>query len=217
MLNTKNIFWEAFIITVAVFLIGIFLGIAYESRNVNKINNYYSLSEISLIDSLAINEVFKNQNDCNVLISGYISFADKIYNEAILLEKYEESSKITDDIKIAHKRYDLLRTILWSNLMNIPKDCRKNFSTVVYLYEYETKDINKKAKQNVWSKVLFELKQDKGDKIILIPIAADSNHSSLNILLERFDIKEFPVVIINEKHKIYDLKSPKEIESYLYS
>jgi hypothetical protein len=216
MLSTKNIFWEALVLTIAVFFIGIFLGISYESKKLNDINKYYASSEIFLVDSLALSEFSKkNTTDCENLISTSVSFADKVYNEARLLERYEEASKLTDSIKLAHKRYDLLRTILWINTMNIPTECKKNTSTVVYLYEYETKDINQRAKQAVWSKIIFDLKQDKGGRIILIPIAADSNLTSLNMLIEKYNIKDFPVVIINEKYFLYDIKTKEEIESYL--
>ena len=50
----------------------------------------------------------------------------------------------------------------------------------IYLYEYETEDLIKKATNRVWSKILFDLKQEMKDKIILIPIAADSDLTSLN-------------------------------------
>jgi len=68
-----------------------------------------------------------------------------------------------------------LRTLLWINLIDIPDKCKKDVSVVVYLYEYKTEDLTEKATNRVWSKILFDLKQEMGNKIILIPIAVDSD------------------------------------------
>ena len=215
MINTKNIFWEALILTVAIFVVGLFLGIAYESQKLNDINNYYALSEISLVDSLAISQISKTNQNCEDIIESSLIFADRIYSEAILLEKYEDSGKLTDSLQIAHKRYDLLRTMLWINFMNIPEECKKNVSSVVYLYEYNSNDLIKKAENQVWSRVLFDLKKSSGKNIILIPISVDSNLTSLNTLIKRFEINEFPVVIVDENKLISDIKTVEEIKKYL--
>lgn len=213
--NPKNAFWEAFLLAAIVFIIGLFLGIAFESSRVDRINEYYTLSEISLMDAFALNNINIEDTGCEVLINSSIKFADRIYEEAFLLERYESSGKITDDMRVAHRKYDIMRTLLWINTNDMLEKCEKDFSSVIYLYEYESKDLTKKATQNVWSKILFDLKQEKGDKIILIPIAVDSDLISLNSLIEKFEVSEYPVVIINNEHVIEELSSVEDIEKYL--
>ena len=216
MATQKSSFWQALVLTIAVFIIGLFLGIAFEGNKLDEINEYYALSEISLMDSLGLNKVISSgEFGCDILIDSNLDFADKIYDEALLLERYDASGKLTEGLKIAHRRYDLLRTILWINWIEVPEECKEIVSTVIYLYEFQTKDLAKKANQRVWSRVLFDLKQKKGDEIILIPIAADSNIISLDALMKRFDISEFPVVIINEEHVISQVSSIDDLEKYL--
>lgn len=99
--------------------------------------------------------------------------------------------------------------------MDIPDECKENVSIIVYLYEYETGDLIKKATNSVWSKILFDLKQEMGNKIILIPIAVDTDLTSLNFLISRYDISEYPVVIINEEHIISNIDSTEDLETYL--
>jgi hypothetical protein len=210
--NRKRVFWEALFLTVVVFLFGLLIGVAYEASKTSEISTYYTNSEISLMDVFALNSMVSlNSQDCKTLTEANLEFADRIYNEALLLEKYESAGKVTKDIEIVHERYDILRTFLWINNIETSQKCKENYSTVVYLYEYYSKDLAKKAEQNVWSKILSDLKQKEGNKILLIPIAADSNLTSLNSLTSKFNITHYPVVVINEKDVIYDLTSVEQL------
>jgi hypothetical protein len=214
--NKKRVFWEALFLTVVVFLFGLLIGIAYESTKSSQINEYYTSSEVSLMDVFALNSMLNlNSKDCEVLTKANLEFADKIYNEAALLEKYESAGKVTNEMEIVHKKYDTLRTFLWINSLETTEKCEKNYSTVVYLYEYSSKDLTQKAKQSVWSKILFDLKEKEGNRIRLIPIATDSNLTSLNTLISQFNITNYPVVIINNKDVIYELGSVDDLSKHI--
>ena len=174
--NTKNAIWEAFLLTVVIFIFGLLVGAAYEMSNFDKMNEYYTTSENSLMDILALNNLIDSENStCNVLITSNLDFADRIYKEAKILENYESSGKISENMKLIHTKYDILRTFLWISNNKVFEKCPKEFSSVVYLYEYNSQDLAQKATQNVWSKILFDLKQEKGEKIILIPIATNKS------------------------------------------
>lgn len=214
--SRKHVFWEALIITIVIFLAGILLGVLIETSNSNKINNLYTLSEISLNDAVAASTLSKTLNlDCSSIKENNIEFANKIYEEAKLLEKYEESGKITDNMKILHRKYDLLRTLIWMNNQEALEKCN-NYELVVYLYEYETQDTVKKATQNVWSKILLEAKT-QNDNILLLPIAADQNLTSLNLLIDKYEVKQFPAVIINNKEVLYSLENSQTINENIAS
>ncbi len=216
--NRKSVFWQALVLTIIVFIVGVFLGISYEGGKIVEVNDYYVLSEIFLMDSFALTKIVDvmdmNSIDCGILIDKNIEFANRIYEEAYILEKYEESEKLSETLMVLHRKYDLLRTLLWMNFKEIPNTCKKNISSVVYLYEHKTEDLMIKATNEVWGRILFDLKQKVQDKIILIPIAVDSDLASLNILLSKYDIQEYPVVIIDEK-VIYQIDSAEDLEKYL--
>lgn len=213
--NKKNVFWEAFVITCAVFILGLLIGLFVESSQLQSVNNYYAKAEVSLIDSLALTNSINSGESCSVMINTSISFADKIYNEAALLEDYENSGKITDSMKIAHAKYDLLRTILWQNLMTIQKKCPGQFNYLIYLYEYNPPNLNQKATENVWSNILYGLKQEEGNNLILVPIAVNSNLSSLNAILDQLNITNFPAIVINGNQTFYSLQSANDLQKYL--
>jgi hypothetical protein len=214
--NRKNVFWEALLLTATIFVLGLLLGVAFEKSQADKINEYYLNAEISLVDIMALNNfVDLEEMTCSQLISSNIFFADKIYNEALIFEKFENSGKITGNVVLLHERYDILRTLLWINVMKTREKCSQDFSSVIYLYEDSTDDLNKKAVQKVWSKILFDLKEKRGEEVILIPIGVSNELASLDLVLANFEVSEFPAVIINDEHLITELNSVNELESYL--
>jgi hypothetical protein len=214
--NPKRAIWEALLLAGLVFFLGFLLGFAFESSQTNKMNEYYIQSEFYLLDSIALNSAVDiGMFNCPSLCDSYSLFADRVYQEAILLQKYEDAEKITEEMKLVHRRYDLLRTFLWANLMKTSFQCKEAPDIFVYLYEYNTEDLAKKATQNVWSKILADLKQEKGNKLLLIPIASDLNITSLNVLTGSFNISEYPVLIINNKEVISELTSLEELKKHL--
>jgi len=213
--DPKNVFWEALLLTAIVFVFGIFLGLAIENSRIEDVNEYYVNSEISLIDILALNNVISSGNSsCSELIVSNLEFADRIYEESKILDDYDEASKLSDNLKLVHKRYDLLRTLLWVSSSQTQKECQGKFSIVVYLYHRETDDLTERASQNVWSRVLQDLKEKKGSEIVLIPISVDNELSSLQTMVGKYKIKGYPTVIIDDK-VITELKSVSELEEYL--
>ena len=121
---------------------------------------------------------------------------------------------MTDSIKSVHRKYDLLRTLLWMNVIDLKKRCG-NIDSIVYFYSYGTDSIEIKSKQAVFSNVLGDLKEKRGNDFVLIPIATNQDIQSLSYLLGAYNIGESPVILINEKVAIYEPKTVSEIESYL--
>jgi len=211
--SRKHVFWEALIVTIAIFLAGLFLGMMIEASNSNKVSQLYIQSEISLVDATAASQISEmSSTDCEIIRQKNIEFADRIYEEAKILEQYESSGKLTESLKLLHKKYDLLRTLLWMSNQDSLERCG-NYHLIVYLYEYETEDLTKKAEQNVWSKILLDLKNED-EKTLLIPIAADSGITSLDLLIAPYKIDKFPALIINNKEVLYTVEDTQSIKDH---
>ncbi|MBT6182913.1 hypothetical protein HN604_01150 [archaeon] len=212
--NKKNVFWEALIMTVAIFVVGLFLGMTIETTNSNKINNLYIASEISLVDATTISQLAEEESiGCESIKETKINFANKVYEEAKQLEIYETSGKLTSGLKLLHKKYDLLRTILWISSEKSLERC-ENYNLIVYLYEYESEDLEVKATQKVWSRILSDVTQEK-ENILLLPIAADEDLSSLNILLDKYEIETLPALVINNQDIVYNIENSKSLDEFL--
>lgn len=211
----KYVFLQALFLTIVMFIVGMYVGIIFEDKNVDKAQSFFSQSEISLMDIVALNDLLESESvSCEIMKKANFNFADKIYEEAVLLDDFEKAGRLTDDLIFVHRKYDLLRTFLWMNAIKVKDKCG-NFSTVVYLYDYEVEDLTVKAKQRVWSKVLLELKEQEKENVLLIPIARSDDFISLEALTSQFEIEQYPVVIINEKNVIYNITSSGELRQYI--
>ena len=97
-----------------------------------------------MYDSLALSKLSEGSlASCGELKEGLVSFADKIYEEARDLERFDEKNKLTESLKTVHRKYDFLRTLLWMNIIEVKERCG-GVNSVVYLYVYNTEDISTK-------------------------------------------------------------------------
>ncbi|MEJ2267663.1 MAG: hypothetical protein P8X70_01145 [Nanoarchaeota archaeon] len=216
MKNQKYIFLYALILTIVVFNIGIFMGYMLEASRINKINDMYLEAEMELLDQRIQKDALDMLDlNCESLTKENIKFADRIFKEAQIIQRYENANRINNQITFQHKRFDLLRTLFWINSIRIKEKCNSDYHNLVYLYNYNDPSIKQNAKEKFFSKVLGEIKGKFGDKIMLIPIAVDNNIPSINLLIEEYEVTEFPTILIDEDVKITELKNMEEIEQYL--
>lgn len=216
--KSKRVFWQALIMAFVIFWTGIMLGIFFEDSRANKLEIVFFNAETDIFDVQLQNEILELlEFNCETAIQENINFADKIYFDARQLEKYDASTKITQDIIDLHKRYDLLRVMLWKNTIKLQEKCQEEINSVVYLYDYNEPSVNTKAKQGALSNSLLELKSKYQDIIILIPIADDTGVKSLDLLKQTYNLQKYkpPIVVINQKHIITNIQSVEELEQYI--
>jgi len=214
--NQKYIFLYALLLTIVVFNLGIFMGYMLESSRVVQINEMYLNAEIELLDQITQKEALQTlELDCDLLVKENIKFGDRIFQEALQIQKYEEANRINSEIVFQHKRFDLLRALFWVNSITIKQKCNSQYHNIVYLYKYNEPTLEQESKQKFFSNLLQELKNKNGDKIMLIPIAADNDLPSVNLLVKKYGITDLPVVLIDEKTKLTDVNSMEDIEKYL--
>lgn len=214
--NQKHIFLYALIVTLLVFNLGIFMGYMLEISRGNKIENLYLNAEIGILDQLVQKDALGIfEPDCELLIKENIKFGDNIYQEALTIQEYEEANQINSNIKFQHKRFDLLRALFFINSIKIKQKCSANYHIVTYFYKYNNPLLEQESKQKFFSNLLRDLKEQKGDKIMLIPLAADNDIPSINLMIENYGITEFPTILLDETVKLTEINNREEIEKYL--
>lgn len=214
--SQKWTFLKALIITLIVFNIGIYLGYKLETSRIDKINDWYLESELELLDQRIQKEAFESLDlNCELMIQENIDFADRIFEKALVIKEYEEASRINQDIVFQHQRYDLLRTLFWMNSINIKEKCRADYHNFVYFYQYHDPTIEQDSEQKFFSNLLGELKNQKAEEVMLIPIAADMDLPSVDLLLDKYEIEELPTILVDEKIKITQVESMDDILKYV--
>lgn len=218
MSSNKSVFWEALLVAIFIFSAGILIGFLFENWRTSQIKDLYQQSELDLLDIKIQTELYSFQGfDCSSAIQENINFADRTFQEAQLLDKYETSNKLSDTIIYQHKRFDLLRVLFWVNAVKIKERCNASYHNIVYIYDYKNPRLDTRARQSTISRLLIELKGEYGNNIMLIPFAGDNNISSVNVLMRMYGITEaeLPVVLIDEKTKLNDIQQLSEIKKYL--
>lgn len=219
MVNNKHVFWLAFVFTVIIFIIGLAFGVFVEQNRSNQLSNDVMKSETSLLDEQIMDSaVTRGAVSCDLAVNSTFAFADRIYSEASMLEEDETASEFTSsDLDQIHQRYDLLRMILWSEAISLKSNCNESFHTVVYFYDYNTQDPTINAEQYTFSNTLLDIKNDYPDKILLIPIAANLNLSSVNLALMNYNVTSVPSILIDQNKKIDKVESYDQLQNIIFN
>ena len=216
MQNQKIVFLYALIGSIIVFNVGIFMGYMLESSRIEEINQLYAETEMKILDQITqINSMSVLEFNCESLIEENVNFANDIFEDAQKITKYEKANILNNEIISQHKRFDLLRSLFWVNSMKIKQKCNSDYHNVVYFYQYNEPTIEQKSRQNVISNLLVELKEKYGNNVMLIPIAGDNDIPSVNLLLEKYNITELPVILVDEEIQITDAENLEDVEKYL--
>jgi len=214
--NQKRVFWEALILSVFVFSIGVALGFYIESSRADKITDIYTNSEINLLDIKLQSQLYDLSGiDCDAAAEENLRFGDSIYSEARTLERYENAQRLSESLTFQHKKYDILRVSFWLNSIKIRERCNSTYHTILYIYQYNDPSIEQKAKQSVFSNLLAEVKAKKGSDVALVPIAGDLNLSSIELIKRIYKIDKLPAILIDQDTKITDLQSSEQILNIL--
>jgi len=213
--SQKHAFWQALLVTILIFGIGILLGFILENWRTSKIDLLAQESEIDLLDIKLQSEIYSESDfDCGSAVEENINFAERVFEEAKLLEKYDSASRLTEDVKIQHKKYDVLRAMLLLNSQRIKERCNAEYYEIVYFYQFNEPSLDTKSKQNVFSKMLMDFKERKGSEVLLIPMSGDNGVVSINLIMESYGIsvKDLPVIVVNGELKIKEIMSVDEFE-----
>jgi len=215
--NRFRVFVESFLVAGIIFLLGFSLGFFVENHRTASTIENYKLNEIEMLDLKLQNYYYQIMDgaSCDVAIGQNFIFADKIYEKGLEIEKYEEANMLSDDIKIEKKRYVLLKTELWLNSILLKEKCGNKFDTLVYFYSNDPSNTILVSKQKMFSNVLKEIKENYGNRVILLPIAGDLDLDIVNLQLRLYNVSTFPSLIINEDILLEGFHSYGEIEAYL--
>jgi hypothetical protein len=153
---------------------------------------------------------------CNQTKKEIFDFADRIYNEAYKLEKYDGASKFSDILSEAHRKYDLLRVLLLTESNSLKNRCKLDYFNAVYVYQYKPESDEVQAKQVVFARLLEKLKEKHPNQILLIPMAGNLNLTSVDVILNSHKVSEVPVILIDGIKPIYNITYYEDLEKAIF-
>ena len=212
-----GIFVESVILTLLIFIIGFSLGFYIEFSRTNDIIRNARNYEIEALDLRLQNYYYQTINaaDCETAIEQNFIFADNLYNDGLEIEKYEEASQLSEDVRKEKRRYVLLKTELWLNSVLLKEKCNATFDTIVYFYSDDPENNVILSQQKIISNILKDIKEEKGNSVILLPIAGDMGLESISLQRRVHKINYLPSVLINEDIVLEGFHTVDDVKSYL--
>jgi len=215
---SRAVFWKAAILTIIVFILGIFTGFLLESSRISEIVETYKQVEIDWADAKMQSSYFQVVDiaKCKTAIEENLRFSDKVYQEGLKLERYEEANKLVKRISLDYekKRYTLLKMEFWLNSIALKKRCNAKYDNLVYFYVDKPTYIQR-SEQNAQAIILKELKRRYAAQVMLIPLPIDLDLSIINIITNTYNITNIPSLLINEEVKLDGVHGLEDIENLI--
>jgi len=213
----KHYFLITFIITMILFISGIFVGIRLDIAKSDDIHDRYRQTELDWYDIQLQTEyyqVYPVENECDVSIQNNLAFADKVYLRGQEIERYEAQQKVFLELQQDKVEYGLLKFQFWLNAVRIRDVCDANYVTVMYFYKDVPTGVEE-IQQNAMSSILFDLKQELGSDMVLVPLAIDLNVDSIDLLTSELGITTVPSISINEELVLNGVISERQVKTHI--
>ena len=217
MIKMKKIMIITTLLTMMFLLIGFFLGVWFDNLRADELREELTEIDIMWNDARLQSLYYQTFSDgelCDSALEGNLKFSERIYEEGQKIERYEKVNRFAPNLLSQKKRYALLQMQFWFNSISLRERCGYNYSTVVYLYSHYDDELS--TEQKVMSAALFELKEEHGSDMMLIPLPADIGILSVDVIEEEFGVKELPAIIVNEKHVFEGMINKDQVEEVLF-
>jgi hypothetical protein len=220
MVLKRNYFAIAGVITGIIFILGIVVGVQLDLMKSDGIQERYRQTELDWLDVQLKSDYYKFSPDsvdyCDLMIKSNMDFADTVYARGLEIQRYEEQSKILTGLREDKIEYALLKFQFWLDAIKLRDSCDADYQTVIYFYKDSPTGFEE-VYQNAQSNVLLEVKDKLGQEIILVPLPIDLDIEVIDLLVEQFNIKETPTVVINEEIVLAGVVSQQKVIQELNS
>ncbi len=217
----KDVFWKAGVLTVIILIVGIQLGIWLDSGRLDEIKTTLTVTDLDFSDARLQSIYYQtflvqDKSICASAIKANLDFNNKIYQQGIQIDRAEIVNRFTSGILLERRRYALLQLQFWMNAVNIKRLCESDYSTLLYVYRYDTFNYSSvEIPQKLQSATLLDLKEKCGPKLMLSPLPLDLNLTSIDLLASSYRIDQTPALIINNDTVLFGFRNLTELEQYV--
>ncbi len=194
-------------ITLGIFLLGLFLGLAIEGKRVNYIESVsrkQNLDFSSLQLQYAFIDQLSQEKNCLAVQKTFEQNINNLESTRIRLENFDRDAKLNkDEFDLLKNEYMLAQIRYWLLAQRTKKLCGNDIVNILYFYsdQKECPDCDKQAF------VLTYLKKKFKDKLLVFSF--DSKFESepmIPLLKKTYNITTFPTIVIegNPKYGLTD-------------
>ncbi|MBU0470856.1 MAG: hypothetical protein KKA62_00075 [Nanoarchaeota archaeon] len=191
--STKK-YIAAFVLTLVVFSIGIFVGIFLEEARL-KYSQQITLEEKVNLRSLQLqqNYIGSGLADCNSLHHILEQNINELTKKMSLIMDYQKKAVFNEkEFNLQLQDYFLTEIQFYLLSKEIDNKCKEDNVKILYFY-----DENKFETQG---EILSYLKNKFGSKVLIFSLNSDfEQEPMIKVLLTSFGITEFPATVINNK------------------
>ncbi len=212
------IFWQAAVISIVVFLLGLFVGVMFENQRTEATTSMISDLTFDFSNIKQMTLYYQQMSDksyCESAIEQNLKFANDNLKKGREIEKYEGANVLIKTLESKKKEYISLKVDFFLNTLILKEKCNTTQDIILYFYSDKTTNKDIIAQQGVQSRILTDLTDKQRNMLILVPLAADLNNSVVEILLNSHNITQMPSLLINNKIVLSGLQTEAKINSYL--
>ena len=189
-------------ITLGIFLLGLFLGLAIEGKRVNYIESVsrkQNLDFSSLQLQYAFIDQLSQEKNCLAIQKTFEQNINNLESTRIRLENFERDAKLNkNEFDILKNEYVLAQIRYWLLAQRAKKLCGNDIVSILYFYsdQKECPDCDKQAF------VLTYLKKKFKDKLLIFSFDSKFESEPMIILLKKtYNVTVFPTIVIEEYTK----------------
>jgi hypothetical protein len=213
----KNIYLQSLILAIFIFLSGIMFGIWIDNYRLSAIRQNLLSDTVFWDDSLFLSKYsqFFGQDFCDKALNLNLLFNEKIYKRGIEIENAVLANKFAPEMREELKKYTLMQAQFWLNSIDLKKKCNFTYHTVVHLQMFNPPTPQDVVDNKAQANIMLKLKEECGNKIMLIPLYADLNLTTIDAILVNYNVKKLPAVIVDETHLFQGLTQLDTLKNYV--
>ncbi|RMF55529.1 hypothetical protein D6745_02005 [Candidatus Woesearchaeota archaeon] len=215
----KKRYFLAFVLTVAVFLFGLLLGLVIEGKRVAYIEDKTKAQNLEFsslqLQYQYIDQLSREEN-CEAVTKTFNEYIKTLEEARIRLENYKEDATLrSQEFDLLWRDYTIAQLRYWLLAKRTKEICDEDYVTVLYFYstKKECPDCEEQAFVLTYFKKLLK------DKILIF--ALDSNFEQepmISILKKTFEVSTYPTIVVQDEkfEGLVDKKELKEVLCSLY-
>jgi DNA-directed RNA polymerase len=197
---SKGKYLLAAIITLAIFLLGMLLGLVVEGKRVVYMQSFANQQKLEFgslqLQYQYITELGQEKN-CPAVLATFETYMETLVKAQNRLEDYEKDAKLDrNEFRLIKQDYTQAELNFWLLSKKVKEICKKDVVGILYFYSADTlcADCEKQ------SFVLSYLKDIFKDKLLVFAIDETLDiEPMVGILKETYNITEYPSLVIEDK------------------